>query len=54
MASAADFDKGNDAYESGDYKTALADWTQLAEHAWMRVLKMKQAEFVGLFCRETR
>lgn len=28
---AADFDKGMDAYDSGDYKTALAEWTPLAE-----------------------
>ena len=28
---AADFDKGVRAYESGDYETALAEWTPLAE-----------------------
>jgi len=28
---AADFGKGMDAYESGDYKAALVEWTPLAE-----------------------
>ena len=28
---AADYDKGLNAYESGDYKTALSEWTPLAE-----------------------
>jgi TPR repeat protein len=28
---AADFNKGIEAYESGDYKTAMAEWTPLAE-----------------------
>lgn len=28
---AADFDKGMNAYDSGDYKAALAEWTPLAE-----------------------
>jgi len=28
---AADFDKGLEAYKSGDFKTALAEWTPLAE-----------------------
>jgi hypothetical protein len=28
---AADYDKGWNAYESGDYKTALSEWTPLAE-----------------------
>ena len=31
VAVAADFDKGINAYDSGDYKTALAEWTPLAE-----------------------
>jgi len=31
VAVAADFDKGLKAYQSGDYKTALAEWTPLAE-----------------------
>jgi len=31
VAVAADYDKGIEAYESGDYKTALAEWTPLAE-----------------------
>ena len=28
---AADFDKGLEAYNSGDFKTALAEWTPIAE-----------------------
>ena len=28
---AASFDKGWNAYESGDYKTAIAEWAPLAE-----------------------
>ena len=31
VASAADFYKGLDAYKSGDFKTALIEWTPLAE-----------------------
>jgi len=31
VASAADFNKGFQAYDSGDFKTALAEWTPLAE-----------------------
>ena len=31
VAVAADYDTGLKAYESGDFKTALADWTPLAE-----------------------
>jgi TPR repeat protein len=31
VANAADFDKGFDAYGSGDFKTALIEWTPLAE-----------------------
>jgi TPR repeat protein len=31
VAVAADFDKGMEAAKSGDYKTALAEWTPLAE-----------------------
>ena len=31
MASAADFNKGLNAFNSGDYKTALAEWIPLAE-----------------------
>ena len=31
VAVAAVFDKGINAYDSGDYKTALAEWTPLAE-----------------------
>ena len=31
VASAADFSKGVEAYNSGDFKTALAEWTPLAE-----------------------
>ena len=35
-ASSADFQKGLDAYDRGDYATALREWTPLAEqgHAW--------------------
>ena len=29
---AAAFNKGIEAYKSGDYKTAVAEWTPLAEH----------------------
>jgi TPR repeat protein len=31
VASAADFNKGLEAAQSGDFKTALAEWTPLAE-----------------------
>ena len=31
VASAADFNKGMEAAQSGDFKTALAEWTPLAE-----------------------
>ena len=31
IAIAADFNKGLQAYNSGDFKTALAEWTPLAE-----------------------
>ena len=31
VAVAADFNKGLNAYQSGDFKTALAEWTPLAE-----------------------
>jgi TPR repeat protein len=31
VALAADYDKGIEAYESGDFKTALVEWTPLAE-----------------------
>lgn len=31
VASAADFNKGMEAFNSGDFKTALAEWTPLAE-----------------------
>ena len=31
VAVAADFDKGINAYNSGDFKTALAEWMPLAE-----------------------
>ena len=31
VASAADFSKGLQAYKAGDFKTALAEWTPLAE-----------------------
>jgi TPR repeat protein len=33
-ASAADFQKGVTAYESGDYATALREWTPLAEQGY--------------------
>ena len=31
VAAAADFSMGMDAYQSGDYKTALSEWIPLAE-----------------------
>ena len=31
VASSADFNKGVEAYNSGDFKTALAEWTPIAE-----------------------
>ena len=31
IAGAADFDKGLEAYNSGDFKTALAEFTPLAQ-----------------------
>jgi len=38
--SGQDFDKGGTAYESGDYATALREWTPLAEQTLeLRLLK---------------
>ena len=34
MLVAADFNKGLKAAQSGDFKTALAEWTPLAEHGY--------------------
>ena len=34
VASAADFNKGLEAAQSGDFKTALAEWTPLAEQGY--------------------
>jgi len=34
MASAADFNKGLQAYNSGNFKTTLAEWTPLAEQGY--------------------
>ena len=34
VAVAADFNKGLKTAQSGDFKTALAEWTPLAEHGY--------------------
>ena len=37
MAAAQDFDKGNAAYQAGDYQTALREWMPLAQQGYARV-----------------
>ncbi len=46
VAVAADFSKGLDAYNLGDFKTALAEWTPLAEagHAYAQAILGKMYE----------
>ena len=34
VAVAADFNKGLEAYHSGDFETALAEWTPFADQGW--------------------
>jgi TPR repeat protein len=34
MSAAADFDKGLEAHNAGDYKTALAEWVLFAEQGY--------------------